>query len=84
MYGLSHDTPNAQLKWQTAKSLGYSLLCDPKQLLLKPLGASKGAGKLARSHFVVGTDGTLLHAKIGVKPADSCVLTRAPRTFAWP
>jgi len=73
VYGLSHDTPNAQLKWQTSKQLGYSLLCDPKQLLLKPLGASKGPGKLARSHFVVDKDGKLLHAKIGVKPADSCV-----------
>ena len=56
------------------------MLCDPKQLLLKPLGGSKGPGKLTRSHFVVGKDGKLLHAKIGVKPADSCVRSAACRT----
>lgn len=40
VYGLSKDKPTAQLKWKTKHTLGYSLLCDPEDKLLKKLGAT--------------------------------------------
>lgn len=40
VYGLSKDKPTAQLKWKTKHTLGYSLLCDPEDKLLKRLGAT--------------------------------------------
>ncbi|KAL1757663.1 thioredoxin-like protein, partial [Schizophyllum commune] len=70
VYCVSADKPTAQAKWQTKKSLPYSLLSDPERALIGALGAAKG-GKTARSHFVFGTDGKLLDRKMPVKPVDS-------------
>ncbi|KAI4527773.1 AhpC-TSA-domain-containing protein [Schizophyllum commune Loenen D] len=56
VYCVSADKPTAQAKWQTKKSLPYSLLSDPERALIGALGAAKG-GKTARSHFVFGKDG---------------------------
>ncbi len=59
------------------KSLPYSLLSDPKRILVKALGAGKN-NKTARSHFVFekstegATGGKLLDKKMPVKPADRC------------
>jgi len=71
VYGLSMDAPSAQLSWKTKNSYQYHFLCDPQQLLLKPLGAAKGLKGVSRSHFVIEKGGKLLLKKIGVKPADS-------------
>ncbi|GAA5857723.1 hypothetical protein JCM1840_000884 [Sporobolomyces johnsonii] len=67
IYGLSRDKPSAQSSWKTKHELGYSLLCDPEQALLKKLGATEAQ---KRCHWVVEKGGKLLEAKIGVKPAD--------------
>ncbi|KAL1689543.1 thioredoxin-like protein, partial [Schizophyllum commune] len=70
VYCVSADKPTAQAKWQTKKSLPYSLISDPERALIGALGAAKG-GKTARSHFVFGKDGKLLDRKMPVKPVDS-------------
>ncbi|KDQ16818.1 hypothetical protein BOTBODRAFT_106548 [Botryobasidium botryosum FD-172 SS1] len=73
VFCISTDTPQAQAKWQTKNNLPYSLLSDPKRVLIKALGASSGK-TTKRSHFVFekGT-GKLVEQKIGVKPADRFV-----------
>ncbi|EIN04621.1 peroxiredoxin Q, partial [Punctularia strigosozonata HHB-11173 SS5] len=70
VYCLSADSPSAQTKWQTKKSLPYPLLSDPKRQLIGALGAANG-NKTKRSHFVFEKGGKLLDKKIPVKPVDS-------------
>nr|ADX07332.1 putative peroxiredoxin Q [Flammulina velutipes] len=70
VYCLSADSPTAQTKWQTKKTLPYSLLSDPKRELISALGAGAG-GKTKRSHFIFEKGGKLIDKKIPVKPADS-------------
>jgi len=76
VYCLSADSPTAQSKWQGKKSLPYSLLSDPKRVLIKALGAGKN-NKTARSHFIFeksaegASGGKLLDKKMPVKPVDS-------------
>ncbi|GAA5935669.1 hypothetical protein JCM1841_004938 [Sporobolomyces salmonicolor] len=67
VYGLSRDKPSAQSSWKSKHELGYSLLCDPEQKLLKELGATEAQ---KRCHWILEKGGKLLEAKIGVKPAD--------------
>jgi len=69
VYCLSADSPAAQTKWQTKKSLPYALLSDPKRVLIKAL--TGGGVKTARSHFIFEKGGKLVDKKIPVKPADS-------------
>lgn len=71
VYGLSKDTPTAQQKWKTKKSLTYHLLSDPKSKLIKRLGAFVPPKNTKRSHFIFekGT-GNLIDVAIGVKPAE--------------
>ncbi|KAH7929208.1 thioredoxin-like protein [Leucogyrophana mollusca] len=70
VYCLSADTPTAQSKWQTKKELPYSLLSDPKRILIGALGAADG-NKTKRSHFVFEAGGKLVDKKMPVKPVDS-------------
>jgi len=49
----------------------YTFLCDPGQILLNLLGASKGKGSNQRSHYVVAKGGKLVDAKYTVSPKDS-------------
>lgn len=70
VYCLSADSPNAQSKWQTKKELPYSLISDPKRILISALGAGEG-GKTKRSHFIFEKGGKLIHKKIPVKATDS-------------
>ncbi|TFK18853.1 AhpC-TSA-domain-containing protein [Coprinopsis marcescibilis] len=70
VYCLSADSPAAQSKWQTKKELPYSLISDPKRVLITALGAGEG-GKTKRSHFIFGKGGKLLHKQIPVKPVES-------------
>jgi len=67
---LSADTPAAQAKWQAKKELPYSLLSDPKRVLIKALGAGAG-GKTTRSHFIFEKGGKLVEKQLPVKPLDS-------------
>ncbi|KAF5354054.1 hypothetical protein D9756_006970 [Leucocoprinus leucothites] len=70
VYCLSADSPSAQSKWQTKKNLPYSLISDPKRILITALGAGEG-GKTKRSHFIFEKGGKLVDKKIPVKPVDS-------------
>ncbi|KAF9261652.1 AhpC-TSA-domain-containing protein [Marasmius fiardii PR-910] len=74
VYCLSADTTNAQSKWQSKKSLSYSLLSDPKRVFIAALGAAD-KNKTKRSHFIFekGT-GKLVERKNPVKPAESPTL----------
>ncbi|KAK9448317.1 thioredoxin-like protein [Limtongia smithiae] len=68
VFGLSADTPAAQLKFKEKQNLPYSLLADTEYKLLGPLGAKKTAkGGITRSYWVV-KDGKLVTMVIGVKP----------------
>jgi len=71
VYALSADSGTAQGKWQSKHNLPYSMLSDPKRVLIEQLGAKNG-NSTARSHFIFerGT-GKLLQAQISVKADDS-------------
>jgi len=71
VYGISMDNPKPLATWKTKQNFGYTLLSDPKQVLIKALGGSKTVKTVTRSHFVVEKGGKLLLASIGVKPAES-------------
>lgn len=71
VYGLSGDSPKAQLSWKQSKNLPYHLLCDPGQILLSLLGAVKSAKSNQRSHYVVEKGGKIIDAKYTVSPKDS-------------
>ncbi|KAG5438197.1 hypothetical protein PCANB_003048 [Pneumocystis canis] len=71
IYGLSMDTPKAQLAFKMKQNFPYHLLSDPKAELIGVLGASKSGFKIARSHWIFNKGGTLLDMKIGVSPKDS-------------
>ncbi|KAK9900207.1 AhpC-TSA-domain-containing protein [Cystobasidium minutum MCA 4210] len=71
VYGLSSDSPKAQSSWKEKNKFQYTFLCDPGQILLTLLGASKGAGKNQRSHYIVEKGGKLVDAKYTVSPKDS-------------
>lgn len=55
------------MSWKNSKNFQYGFLSDPKRELLKQLGATEAK---KRCHWVIGSGGKLLEAKIGVKPAD--------------
>ncbi|KAM0755865.1 AhpC-TSA-domain-containing protein [Meredithblackwellia eburnea MCA 4105] len=67
IFGISQDSPKAQLGFKTKHTFQYSLLSDPSKALLKPLGHTD---KNKRNHWIIGKGGKLLEIKIGVKPAD--------------
>jgi len=69
VYGLSADTVAAQSKWSKKHSLGYPLLADREKQLLTALGCMQ-AGRLTRSHVVVGKEGKIELLSVGVKPAN--------------
>ncbi|KOS13748.1 peroxiredoxin q [Malassezia pachydermatis] len=69
VFGLSNDAPKSQRSWATKLGLSYQLLSDPKRELIGAL--TGGTAKTARSHFVIGEDGTLTLSSVGVKPVES-------------
>lgn len=71
IYGLSMDSPNAQMAFKTKQNFPYHLLSDPKAELISALGASKSGFKIARSHWIFKKGGVLFDMKIGVSPKDS-------------
>lgn len=70
IYGLSSDLPKAQKTFITKQKLQYSLLSDPEQELIGPLGAKKSPSGIKRSHWIF-VDGKLAIKKISVSPEDS-------------
>ena len=54
------------------RNLPYSLLSDPKRVLIGALGAADG-NKTKRSHFIFEKGGKLVDRKLPVKPADRSV-----------
>jgi len=71
IYGISADTPAEQTAWKQKNGYTYPLLCDTDKKVLSALGMLKEANKINRSHIVVGKDGVVQDAQIGVAWADS-------------
>ncbi|KAF2759515.1 AhpC-TSA-domain-containing protein [Pseudovirgaria hyperparasitica] len=68
IYGLSTDAPKGNKSFRDKFSFPYTLLCDPKQVLIKPLGFGK-AGTAHRGVFVVTPAGKVLaNEKGGPEP----------------
>jgi peroxiredoxin Q/BCP len=65
VYGLSTDPPSANTKFKTAKSLPYTLLCDPKASLINALGLKKSPKGTQRGVAVIAKDGKVLAAGPG-------------------
>ena len=75
LLGISRDTVKAQKKFQTKYELPYTLLADANQEIVKRFGLlreKKMYGKpvtgVARTTYVIGADGRLVHVFENVKP----------------
>lgn len=73
--GISRDTPRAQKKFKDKYDLPYTLLADGDQEIIKRFDLLKQKsmyGKpvtgVERTTYLIGSDGTLLHAFSNVKP----------------
>lgn len=73
--GISRDTPAAQAKFRAKYSLPYTLLADVDERVCNQFGVMKEKnmyGKkvwgIARTTFLIGPDGRLLHVFENVKP----------------
>jgi peroxiredoxin Q/BCP len=83
--GLSPDRPEELRAWKESQGFPYDLLSDPDHKVLdswgvwgeQTVGSFKYTG-VARSHWVIGEDGTVLDEQIEVSPADS--VARAVKT----
>lgn len=68
VFGISADSPKAQLSFQTKHGFQYPLLLDPQRELLGVLGAKKTPAKgVTRLHWVF-VDGKLKHKHVGISP----------------
>ncbi|CAK7200984.1 thioredoxin peroxidase dot5 [Sporothrix eucalyptigena] len=66
IYGLSHDTLEANTKFKTNQNLPYPLLCDPEQTLIGAIGLRKSPITTAvRGVFVIDKTGKVLAAEAG-------------------
>ena len=73
--GISPDTPKAQLKFKEEHDLPYTLLADDKKEVAKMFGVLKAKnmyGKkvvgIARTTFLIGPGGKIVHVFENVKP----------------
>jgi peroxiredoxin Q/BCP len=73
--GISADAPKAQLKFKEKENLPYTLLADAKREVAKKYGVLKQKnmyGKkvvgIARTTFLIGSDGQIEHVFEAVKP----------------
>jgi peroxiredoxin Q/BCP len=73
--GISRDTPKEQAKFRAKYGLPYTLLADVDEKVCKQFGVLKEKnmyGKkvmgIARTTFLIGPDGTLVHIFPNVKP----------------
>jgi len=83
--GISPDTPKAQLKFKEKESLPYTLLADDKKEVAKKFDVLKEKnmyGKkvmgIARTTFLIGPDGRIVHVFEAVKPDG-----HAEEVLAW-
>ncbi|ERS98722.1 peroxiredoxin Q/BCP [Sporothrix schenckii 1099-18] len=66
IYGLSHDTLEANTKFKNNQKLPYPLLCDPAQTLIGAIGLRKSPITSAvRGVFVIDKSGKVLAAEAG-------------------
>lgn len=70
VFGLSADSPKAQLNFVTKQHLEYPLLSDPTKKLIGVLGAKKSPSGIKRSHWIF-VDGILKVKKIQISPEAS-------------
>ncbi|KAG7194263.1 uncharacterized protein KQ657_004990 [Scheffersomyces spartinae] len=70
VFGLSSDTPKAQMNFVTKQHLEYPLLSDPGKKLIGVLGAKKSPSGIKRSHWIF-VDGVLKVKKIQISPEAS-------------
>ena len=75
MLGISPDTPKAQLKFKEKEELPYTLLADDKKEVARKFDVLKEKnmyGKkvmgIARTTFLIGPDGKIVHVFEAVKP----------------
>jgi thioredoxin-dependent peroxiredoxin len=76
--GISPDKPEKQAKFDEKYSLGFPLLSDADHVVAEAYGVwgeKKNYGRtymgIIRSSFLVGPDGTILHAWYKVSPKDT-------------
>lgn len=70
VYGLSTDSPKAQLSFVSKQGLRFPLLSDPERELIGLLGAKKTPSGTKRSHWIF-VNGKLAVKKVQVSPEDS-------------
>ena len=77
LLGVSPDTPKAQKKFQEKEKLPFTLLADVDKKVAEAFGVMKEKsmyGKkvwgVARTTFVIGSDGKIQHIFEKVKPDD--------------
>jgi thioredoxin-dependent peroxiredoxin len=73
--GISADTPSAQKKFKEKHDLPYTLLADENKEVAKKFGVLKEKNMygrkvmgIARTTFLVGPDGKIVHVFENVKP----------------
>ena len=73
--GISADTPKAQLKFKEKYDLPYTLLADEKKEVAQKFGVLKEKNMygrkvmgIARTTFLIGPDGKIVHIFENVKP----------------
>ena len=71
IYGLSTDSPKANTTFKEKHSLPYTLLCDPKAILIGAIGMKKAPSSTTRGVVVVNKDGKVEAAEPGVSLVDS-------------
>lgn len=67
VFGLSADSPKAQLNFVTKQGLKYPLLSDPQRKLITALGAKKAPSGIKRSHWIF-ENGRLRSKEIQISP----------------
>ncbi|KAF2142390.1 uncharacterized protein K452DRAFT_226955 [Aplosporella prunicola CBS 121167] len=65
IYGLSADSPKANLSFKTKQNLPFTLLCDAQNTLLRAIGLAKTPKGAVRGVFVVDKSGTVRAAEAG-------------------
>ena len=75
MLGISADKPSAQKKFKEKHELPYTLLADDKKEVAKKFGVLKEKNMygrkvigIARTTFLIGPDGKIVHVFENVKP----------------
>ena len=83
--GISADPPKAQLKFKEKENLPYTLLADDKKEVAKKYDVlkeknmyGKKAIGIARTTFLIGPDGKIMHVFQAVKPEG-----HAEEVLAW-